>query len=657
MTPYLKYFCLVLAIGVLTFGSSAAFAGNPPLPEWMLAAANAKLPAYAPDTKAVVLLDEIVLTVNLEGKAVERQRKVVKILRPQGREFADVVVWFSKDKKLNSFHAWSIGADGHQFTVKDDQVEEVGAEEAGILYADDRAKVVRAPGADPGGIVAYECELQLPSYQTEELWEFQGPIPVAKSTFQVELPPSWHSYTAWLHHDQVVPAQAGENAQRWEVENVPAIDLQDEWMAPAAEALSGRMVVHYSPQALPEGDARWAAIGTWYDDLASSKTDGPAEIATKARGLAAGSADFTAKIQNVAAFMQREIRYVGIEIGIGGDQPHAAIDIFRNRYGDCKDKATLLISMLNAVGVRATWVLVDTRRGFVDPAMPSSAGNHAISAIEIPPGYDDPRLQAVVKARSGKRFLIFDPTSTYTPIGLLPEYLQGGYGILVDGKQSQVILLPTLKPDQDVVERKATFDLAEDGTLKGAVTEERFGTASRNLRHIYNALGEKKQHEEIERRLKDDFSSFTLDSEAAKNARDLDQNLILNYALTAKMYAKQAGDMLLVRPRVLGSDAVPFNNKPRIYPIDMEATGVWRDSYDVNLPAGYTVDDLPNPVNIDVGFATYHSEVKADDKALHYKREYVVKELQLQPERYGELRKLEGTIRADEENSAVLKRK
>lgn len=220
-----------------------------------------------------------------------------------------------------------------------------------------------------------------------------------------------------------------------------------------------------------------------------------------------------------------------------------------------------------------------------------------------------------------------------------------------------MVLLPTLKPDQDVVERKATFDLGEDGTLKGDVTETRFGTASRYLREVYNELGEKKQHEEIERRLKEDFSSFTLDSDAAKNARELDQNLVLNYALTAKMYAKPAGSMLLVRPRVLGSDASPFNNKPRVYPIDMEATGVWRDTYDVNLPAGYMVDDLPNPVNIDVGFATYRSEVKADDKALHYTREYVVKELELEPARYAELRRLEGTIRADEENSAVLKKK
>ena len=110
------------------------------------------------------------------------------------------------------------------------------------------------------------------------------------------------------------------------------------------------------PNDLPVGDQRWAQIGDWYDGLASSRTEAPQDIASKSREVTANSGDFKSKIQSVAGFMQREIRYVGIEIGIGGLQPHPAADVFHHRYGDCKDKATLLIAMLNAVGVRATWV-------------------------------------------------------------------------------------------------------------------------------------------------------------------------------------------------------------------------------------------------------------------------------------------------------------
>jgi len=302
-------------------------------------------------------------------------------------------------------------------------------------------------------------------------------------------------------------------------------------------------------------------------------------------------------------------------------------------------------------------VLVDTHRGFVDPALPSVDGNHAIAAIEVPAGYNDPRLQALVTAKSGKRYLIFDPTNEYVSAGLLPAYLQGGYGILVAGADSQIIQLPKLAPEADLTQRMARFALGEDGTLKGAVEEKRSGASAYRVRMLFQEKGEKDQREYVERQLQKDFSSFTLDSQASVNARDLDKQLVLNYEVTAKSYSKSAGSLLLVRPRVLGTDSFPFDEKPRSFPIDLGKTGVWRDSFDVSLPAGYEVDDLPAPVSVDVGFASYRSEVKSDAGALHYTREYVVRELELPADKYADLRKLGGAILADENSSAVLKKK
>jgi hypothetical protein len=76
--------------------------------------------------------------------------------------------------------------------------------------------------------------------------------------------------------------------------------------------------------------------------------------------------------------------------GIGGLRANYASDIYRNKYGDCKDKTTLLISMLQVAGIHAFYVPVDDRRGIVDPDDPSLYGNHMITAIEVPSGVDDP---------------------------------------------------------------------------------------------------------------------------------------------------------------------------------------------------------------------------------------------------------------------------
>jgi hypothetical protein len=107
----------------------------------------------------------------------------------------------------------------------------------------------------------------------------------------------------------------------------------------------------------------------------------------------------------------------------------------------------------------------------------------------------------------------------------------------------------------------------------------------------------------------------------------------------------------------LGRDARPYNDQPRTYPIDLGETGTWRDSIDVALPVDYVVDDMPAPVDLDVGFASYKSEVKATGNVLRYSREFVVRELDLPPEKSADMSKLMGVINSDESSSAVLKKK
>ena len=96
-----------------------------------------------------------------------------------------------------------------------------------------------------------------------------------------------------------------------------------------------------------------------------------------------------------------------------------------------------------------------------------------------------------------------------------------------------------------------------------------------------------------------------------------------------------------MRPRVVGSDALPFDDKPRIYPIDLDATGRWRDSFDIALPPGYVVDETPDPVDVDMDFASYHSTVTAKGNLLHYEREYVVRQVEIPADKAADFRRLE----------------
>lgn len=648
-----SFACFCAALLLLSCPRLARASSNPTLPDWVVQAA-ATTGSWG-DARAVVLLNDVALTVGPDGKAVERSRMVVKILRQQGRDDAIPHVRFSKAEKLQSFHVWSIGPDGHRYAMKDNEYVEVGENDPDMVYLDGLYKIANPPGADPGGIIAWEIVEQMPSYESEDIWEFQDSIPVAQASFQVDLPAGWHQRAVWFRHDPVQSVETQAGAARWQLSNVPAVDLSDVPLHPAWEALAGRLSVHYSANDIPDGDALWAQIGDRYTGLEAPESEGAADLATAAR-TAAGDGDFMAKLSKVAEFMQTQIRYVGVEIGIGGRQAHPAEQVFQKRYGDCKDKATLMISMLDAVGIRATWVVVDADRGVMAPASPSEFGNHMVAAIEIPRGYDNPRLQAIVTAKTGKRYLIFDPTNQFVSVGDMPDYLQGGYGLLLAGKDSQVIPFPVLNPALALTDRTAKFELATDGTLKGDVTVSRTGDAAWVMRDQITMSSEKEQRELVEKSLQQDLSSFTLNTESFSNIRQLDQPLSMQYSVTAPSYAKTAGNLLLVRPRVLGTVANPLNDKPRTVPINFPRAGTWTDNFDVKIPTGYTVDDMPDPVNLDVGFATYHSEVKAQGDTLHYTRQYVLKKVELAPDQYSALRKLEAQITADENNNAVLKK-
>src|SRR5271155_1469703 len=113
-------------------------------------------------------------------------------------------------------------------------------------------------------------------------------------------------------------------------------------------------------------------------------------------------------MQAIGNFVQHDIRYVAIELGIGGFQPHAAPDVFSHRYGDCKDKATLVRSMLREIGIDSYHVVIYTERGAITPQTPPHHGfNHAILAIKLPEGLTDDSLVATLQHPKLGRILFF----------------------------------------------------------------------------------------------------------------------------------------------------------------------------------------------------------------------------------------------------------
>ncbi len=645
---------------VLLFATASAFASKgDAVPDWVRSAAAHTSASYSPETSAVVLLDDTTLTVNADGKAVEHNRHVLKILRPAGREEGIVHLPFDTERKLLSLHVWSIAPDGHEYQLRDNEMAEIGYPGSGNYYEDMRIKVASPPGRDPGGVIAYEYEQRIPGYMHEATWFFQDEIPHERESFTLVLPPNYASVAVWAHHGAVQPSDLEHGRTRWEIASTPAIDLDRIPLAPSLPGLAGRMTVHFGSVPSGQGGSAlgtWQQVGAFYDQLARDRMATTPEMTQKVAELTAGKTDFYEKTEAIAEFVQKEIRYFVIEKGIGGQQPHPAADIFHNRYGDCKDKATLLAAMLAGAGVHSTLVLVDTDRGFVDPETPSVLGNHAIGAIEIPSGYSSPKLRSVVTLKSGRRYLIVDPTWEQTAFGQLEHGLQGSYGLIVEGTKSELVELPVLSPELNILRRSATFQLAGDGSLQGEILESRFGDLSDRIRRLYSQSDEKQRQRYFDQRMSQDFTSFHVSDVKVDNVSFLNKDVTTRFQLSADHFSRTMGPLLMVRPRVLGSHGFFLDHKQRTFPIDLEQTMIAKDDFTIDLPTGYVLDEMPEPVKLDVGFAAYESSSSLEGTRLHYHRTYTVREVTLPADRYADLQKLEAAIEADEQNHAVFKK-
>lgn len=401
-------------------------------------------------------------------------------------------------------------------------------------------------------------------------------------------------------------------------------------------------------------------MGVWYQSLTSGRRDASPEVKQKVASLTSPSATLLEKMKALASFVQKDIRYVAIELGIGGWQPHSAAEVFTHHYGDCKDKATLMGSMLQEIGVDSYYVVINSERGSVTRETPAYAGgfDHAIIAIKLPGSLVDPSLMATIVHPKLGKLLFFDPTDELIPFGQLNGALQSNYGLLVAPDGGELVELPALPLEMNGIRRTAKLRLDAGGTLSGSVQEIRVGDRAWSQRWALRTVTKDSEKiKPIETLLSNSLTTFQIMQASVGNLQITDLPFIYNYSVTATNYAKTAGNLLLLRPRFIGNKSSDLleTKEPRKYPVEFDGPARDTDTFEITLPQGYEVDDLPPPVNADFSFASYHSKTEASGNTLKYTRTFEVKELSVPVSKIEDLKKLYRIIASDERNNAVLK--
>ena len=177
-----------------------------------------------------------------------------------------------------------------------------------------------------------------------------------------------------------------------------------------------------------------------------------------------------AKIQAIYHFVATSIRYVGIELGQSAYQPSPATEVFHMQYGDCKDKTTLLISMLDLVGIKAYPVLMSVAPyERVDTALPSlNQFNHMI--VAIPTGTN--------------AYIWLDPTASTCSYGNLPYNTQGRTGFIISDIRGEFVEIPIFPPESNRLVSTTELTLNNEGGVQGTLYIQTRGQYDLNARWI-----------------------------------------------------------------------------------------------------------------------------------------------------------------------------
>lgn len=570
------------------------------LPAWVRAAASTP----TPDTDAdfVVLLDEKRVQPLAAGGVRVVQRRAVRPLKITAVEkIWDFALEYRKADRGPEIRSWTVAPDGASATRPDDVLDrrDDPRSESGVLVDDARLLSISAANPIVGATVAYETTVVKDLDLGAEPMGFGREYhPVVRSLLTLEVPEGWGA-DASTSGMREVPCARTATTITCEAVDIPALP-RDEARPIAADLLS-RVWVRWWSKDGTRGFADWDAAARWQWDLAQPVLADVGEVEQVADRLRpAGPDDLEAAIDRLFAWVARDVRYVAIDIGIGGYRPHPPALVASRRYGDCKDKAFVLRAVLARWGLNTYFVGIRTRdRGLVDPNVPTPGQfNHMIAAVALPDGVLADRWP-VVSVEGVGRLLLLDGTARESDAWALPTADQRTVGWLVTGEGGRLIPIPVQPPAAALEERELDATLADSGTLLGAsVVETLHAGAAAALRGAWSLLPEPERRRFQESWLQSRFPGSRLHHYTVTGLEQTRDPVVERSALEGGWFGRRVGPLLFVTPGRVGAG---------LYPVPLPASSRWglrtlpheeRVRSSVKTPPGWVPEALPDPVDV-----------------------------------------------------------
>lgn len=570
-----------------------------------------------PDANAVVLWEAEILEISDDASSVYSTRRVVKILNEGGFKFGGISIPYTRgNDNITLHHARSITPDGRvteldkRKIVKD--IPPPSAVERG-LFVDARLMHFTIPEMANGCVIDYAYSSKnLGNIMQGEFWRqvyYQTSAPVQYFRFTMHLPKN-KPLNYQISGPLIEPVITEGNYTRtytFEVRDVPALH-REEFM-PAIEDVAYNISI--------SSIASWDELVIWYASLIQDQDLISPEIQETTKSLLRGAWTRKEKIKRLYEYVTANINYVGIELGIWAIKPHPAPLILKEKYGDCKDKTTLLSTMLAATGIRSYPVLISAgaSRSVVREIPSLAYFNHMILAVEEKDGADFIWLDSTAETCAFGDF----PASNQDRWALIlnPDYLMNAIPAQTqrhsrenqgsvnyenekhdtnEGMTNRLFRFaksPTSPPEQNlkrtVTQIHVERDLSVKSTQEITVTGD-FNTKLRHkLRHLHPDERAKFLHEYMELDNRATLTSFEISELDAMH-----EQLKINLEWHCADYLFAIGRQFLLKlPLVKNPYESLLSEDRRLYPVVLRRTLTFEDEVTVYLASPFVGDSVP----------------------------------------------------------------
>ncbi|HET6559531.1 MAG TPA: DUF3857 domain-containing protein [Prolixibacteraceae bacterium] len=565
------------------------------------------------NARSIVRNEEIVLEVKSQGSAKETVTYAITILNKNGLADASFIQFFDKFIRISNI-------EGRVFDENGEQIKRITANEilnasaiSGIsIYEDNRVKYIDPKVRNYPFTVEYSYEKSYDGLFSYPSWFPQSKynLAVEKSSYKVIIAKDLQFRYLERHPSFKVTtlSDAQNNIYYWEARNLKAID-QEPYSLPDGEIFPGIITAptDFEIEGYKGNLDSWENFGMFVSNLNEGKTKLDNEVKKELNSLVAGISDEYEKIAAIYKYMQDRTRYVSIQIGLGGWQPIDASTVHRLSYGDCKALSNYMKAMLEAVGIKSYYCLVNA--GPAAPKMirefPSTQFNHAF--LCVPLKTDTVWLEC---------------TSQRMPCGYIGTFTDDRDILLIDHQNSKVVHSKVYDMSENMETRTSYVRIDENG--KGTVQTKALYKGLKYDDMLRTLLADDKDKKRlIAERMK--FPGFQVIDFKYLETKGFIPSIEEIFNVNFENYITTMGARQLL--------LLNFSNQVKNRPSHLRSrkTDVYikRSSIDIDtivyeLPLALTLESLPKPVFIANQFGKFEAKTQLLGNKVIYVRRFQI---------------------------------